>query len=97
MGPNIDWNRHRARDVDPYIRQSRLQEFLRPVLQSWRDENFTSPLSSFDGFCHLLGLENVGQYLRLRNAQQFEDWSLAPLDEEGKMLQKQMNLKFQVS
>ena len=55
-----------------------------------------SVLSSFSGFCHVLGLESVGPYLQARNAQQLSDWSEVNLDEEGKALQKQMNQKFQV-
>ena len=53
-------------------------------------------LSTFAGFCHALGLENVGPYLQARDAQNLSEWSEINLDEEGKALQKQMNLKFQV-
>lgn len=54
-------------------------------------------VSTFDGFCRVLGLESVGPYLRAREAQKLDDWSIAPLDETGKSLQKQLNSKFQVS
>ncbi|KAL1958950.1 hypothetical protein VTO42DRAFT_3503 [Malbranchea cinnamomea] len=85
----------RARDIDPFVRQSRLESFLQPIIQAWCDEEIKTVLSSFSGFYHSLGLENVGPYLQARNAQKLDNWSLVNLDEEGRALQKQMNLKFQ--
>lgn len=52
--------------------------------------------SSFDSFCHMLGLENVGPYMQSKQAHKFLDWSSVSLDNEGKLVQEEMTRKFQV-
>lgn len=52
--------------------------------------------STFEGFCGLLGLQNVGPYMQSKQAQKFEDWSEVTLDTEGKQVQEEMTRKFQV-
>lgn len=52
--------------------------------------------SSFEGFCNMLGLKNVGPYMNTRQAQKLEDWTSVPLDDEGKCIQEEMTRKFQV-
>jgi exportin-5 len=52
--------------------------------------------STFEGFCNLLGLQNVGPYMQSRQAQKLEDWTEAALDPEGKAVQEEMTRKFQV-
>lgn len=52
--------------------------------------------SSFEGFCGMLGLQNVGPYMQKNQAQKLEDWSTVPLDNEGKQIQETMTRKFQV-
>lgn len=44
----------------------------------------------------MLGLQNVGPYMRKNQAQKLEDWSAVPLDNEGKQIQETMTRKFQV-
>ena len=78
------------------MRQRRLESFLQPLRESWGNEEFKNVVSTFDGFCRVLGLESVGPYLRVRDAQKLDDWSVAPLDDAGKALQKELNSKFQV-
>lgn len=53
--------------------------------------------SSFQGFCALLGLQNVGPYMRRREADKLEDWSSVPLDNQGRQIQEEMTKKFQVA
>jgi exportin-5 len=43
----------------------------------------------------MLGLQNVGPYMRKNQAQKLEDWSAVPLDNEGKQIQETMTRKFQ--
>ncbi|KAJ5820132.1 hypothetical protein N7474_005723 [Penicillium riverlandense] len=86
----------RANNVDPFLRQSRLSSFLEPIRQAWQDEEFKRMSSSFDGFCHMLGLENVGPYMQGKQAHKFLDWSSVSLDNEGKLVQEEMTRKFQM-
>ncbi|KAF4200969.1 hypothetical protein CNMCM8927_002264 [Aspergillus lentulus] len=85
----------RANNVDPYLRETRLKSFLEPITQAWQEEEFRSTSSSFEGFCDMLGLQNVGPYMRKNQAQKLEDWSAVPLDNEGKQIQETMTRKFQ--
>ncbi|KAJ9237889.1 hypothetical protein DTO169E5_5060 [Paecilomyces variotii] len=85
----------RASNVDPYLRETRLQAFIDPVRQAWQNEEFKSMSSSFGGFCNLLGLDKVGPYMQAKQAQKIEDWSTVPLESEGKQIQEEMSAKFQ--
>ncbi|KAK2744008.1 hypothetical protein FQN57_004461 [Myotisia sp. PD_48] len=84
----------RARNVEPYLRQSRLRAFLEPIRQAWADESMKQILHSFQGFYEVLGLSKVHPYLQKRQAQKVEDWSTIQLDPEGKSLQEELNQKF---
>ncbi|KKK25029.1 hypothetical protein P175DRAFT_0560730 [Aspergillus ochraceoroseus IBT 24754] len=85
----------RANNVDPYQRQSRLTSFVEPIKQAWQEEELRNLCSSFDGFCNMLGLQNVGPYMQSRQAQKQADWSVVVLDGEGKRVQEEMTRKFQ--
>lgn len=91
-----DSGRQRAGNVDPYLRQTRLQSFVEPVKQAWANEEFKQVAASFDGFCALLGVKGVGPYLQARQAHKVEDWSTIALDEEGKQIQEDLTVKFRV-
>ncbi|KAJ5768461.1 hypothetical protein N7533_001044 [Penicillium manginii] len=86
----------RASNIDPNLRQQRLGAFLEPIREAWQDESFRQTSSSFDGFCRMLGLENVGSYMQAKQAYKFADWSEVILDEEGKVVQEEMTRKFQM-
>ncbi|KAM0091769.1 karyopherin [Aspergillus fumigatus] len=85
----------RANNVDPYLRETRLKSFLEPIRKAWQEEEFRTTSSSFEGFCDMLGLQNVGPYMQKNQAQKLEDWSAVPLDNEGKQIQETMTRKFQ--
>ncbi|MCJ1307753.1 hypothetical protein MMC25_001401 [Agyrium rufum] len=80
----------RAESVDEVEREQRLQGFLSSVVTQWQDERFASSLSSFEGFCDLLGMASLQPYLVARNVQTISDWYEQPLDDEGKALQTQL-------
>ncbi|EAS28945.3 exportin-5 [Coccidioides immitis RS] len=86
---------HRAKDVDPHLRQARLRSFIEPLRQAWANDQFRQIISTFQGFCEVFALDQVHPYLQARQAQNIEDWSVITLDEEGKRIQSQMNSKFQ--
>ncbi|KAL4740076.1 armadillo-type protein [Aspergillus similis] len=85
----------RANNVDPFLRQSRLASFVEPIKQAWQDNEIRNKCSTFEGFCNLLGLQNVGPYMQSKQAQKLADWSEVPLDAEGKQVQEEMTQKFQ--
>lgn len=86
----------RASNLDPNLRHSRLAGFLAPIREAWQDEEFRRMSSSFEGFCTMLGLENVGSYMQAKQAHKLEDWSSVALDNEGKLVQEEMTRKFQM-
>ncbi|BCS22295.1 karyopherin MSN5 [Aspergillus puulaauensis] len=85
----------RANNIDPYLRQSRLASFLEPIQQAWQDDELRNMCSTFEGFCSMLGLQNVGPYMQSKQAQKLADWSEVTLDAEGKQVQEEMTQKFQ--
>ncbi|RMJ25119.1 hypothetical protein PHISP_04018 [Aspergillus sp. HF37] len=85
----------RANNVYPSLRESRLISFVDPIRHAWQDEEFTRMCSSFEGFCILLGLQDVGPYLQMKEARNIEDWSSTPLDPQGRRVQEEMTKKFQ--
>ncbi|KAJ5930247.1 hypothetical protein N7466_005740 [Penicillium verhagenii] len=86
----------RANNIDPNLRISRLASFLEPIREAWQDEEFCRMSSSFEGFCSMLGLENVGSYMQALQAHKLSDWASAPLDSEGRIVQEEMTKKFQM-
>ncbi|EFE42128.1 hypothetical protein TRV_03128 [Trichophyton verrucosum HKI 0517] len=85
----------RARSVDPYIRQARLNSFVEPIKQAWTNQELKLVLGSFKGFYDVLGLDKVHPYLQKREAQKIEDWTAVPLDAEGIHIQEDLSKKFQ--
>ena len=81
---------HRATNMDSLPREARLEQFLQPLMEQWHDPLIGQSLSSFEGFGQLLGLGSLQQYLSTRAVNNIPDWSLHPLDNEGKTLQLNM-------
>lgn len=73
-----------------------MQTFVQPTVAQWRDDRLASSLSSFRGFCVLLGLGGLEQYFINRNLHQVTDWAAYPLDEEGKVLQARVKKSLEV-
>jgi exportin-5 len=48
---------HRASAVDSQARLDRLQQIIQPVVDIWQDPQLTEALSTFSGFCSVVGLE----------------------------------------
>ena len=61
----------------------------------------TTSLSSFGGFCDLLGLSDLQNYLITRKVHLIDDWGAYPLDDEGKQLKARidaaLDVRFSVS
>ena len=81
---------HRATTIEASVRDSRLDQFLQPLVDRWRSPGLSQGLSSFTEFNALLGLGNLQEYLLSRSVNQIQDWSSHPLDDEGRILQNHM-------
>lgn len=69
---------------------------MEPIKQAWQDDELRNMCTTFEGFCNMLGLQNVGPYMQSKQAQKLADWSEVTLDAEGKQVQEEMTRKFQV-
>ena len=54
-------------------------------------------LSSFEGFCEILGLGKVGEYLKSHRVHEIQDWGTIQLDAEGLAIQSELSDRFRVS
>ncbi|KAL8711046.1 MAG: hypothetical protein Q9220_004427 [cf. Caloplaca sp. 1 TL-2023] len=81
---------HRAVSVDSQSRQERLQTFLQPLVAQWQSSELSNSVASFNDFFKLLGCDGIQQYISERAIHQIPDWSMHPLDDEGKSLQSHM-------
>ncbi|KAF7912211.1 uncharacterized protein EAF01_001232 [Botrytis porri] len=81
---------HRNSKIDPEIRLQKLQGFLTPVQASWQDSEMNHAVEGFSGFCDLLGLNRVRDFLVTRRVHEIQDWSTYQLDSEAQSIQKDM-------
>lgn len=66
------------------------------MISQWQSDSLGRSLSSFDGFCELVGLGGIQHYISARGLHQVHDWPSHPLDEEGKLLQVHMQNAIEV-
>ncbi|KAJ6258911.1 Exportin-5 [Drechslerella dactyloides] len=83
-----------TKQIDPQLRIRTLESHLTPIIEDWCRPELTEMLSSFDGFCRLLMLNQVEEYLHTRKANQIRDWSAHELDAEGQTLQSHLTDKY---
>lgn len=88
---------HRATEIEPEARLQKLHAFITPVQQLWQNPEMNEALSSFDGFCELLGLDRVRNYLVSRHVHEIQEWGLYQLDEEGQAIQKELDGRVKVA
>ncbi|KAI4855273.1 hypothetical protein E4T45_03292 [Aureobasidium sp. EXF-8846] len=84
---------HRASAVDSQARLTRLQQIIQPVIETWQDPQLTEALSTFSGFCSVIGLEGLPEYLSKQRFASVQDWPSQPLDQEGKARQTDVQMK----
>lgn len=73
---------------------ARLEEYIMPIKQAWSEPTLTSALQTFQGFCNVIGLDSVQEYLISRQVHTIPDFSAHPLDPEGQALQAALNERF---
>lgn len=88
---------HRATKIDPDIRLAKLKVFVSPVQELWQNREMDEAISSFGGFCELLGLDKVRNYLVSRRVHEIQDWGLFQLDAEGQAIQKELDERVKAS
>lgn len=88
--------RHRATDYNEQQREMRLEQTLQPIMSQWQDESLSRSLPSFDGFCELVGLGGIQNYIAVRDLHRIQNWSAHQLDEEGKLHQLHMQKSIEV-
>ncbi|KAF7876418.1 hypothetical protein EAF04_001510 [Stromatinia cepivora] len=81
---------HRNSKIDPEIRLQKLKGFLTPVQTSWQDPEMNKAIEGFTGFCNLLSLNRVRDFLVTRRVHEIQDWSAYQLDSEAQSIQKDM-------
>ena len=84
---------HRASAVDSQARLARLEQIIQPVVETWQDPQLTEALSTFSGFCNVVGLGGLPEYLTAQRYASVQDWSNQPLDQEGKARQTDVQMK----
>lgn len=87
---------HRASNVSPEIRLQKLRGFIDPVLQVWRSPELGASVSSFAGFCDLLGLNKVQNYLMSHRVNEIQNWAQYTLDADGQSIQAELEERLKV-
>jgi exportin-5 len=82
---------HRATKIDDDARLQKLHGFISPVQHLWQNPEMNQAISSFSGFCGLLGLGRVRDYLVSRRIHEIQEWGLYQLDAEGQSIQKELD------
>lgn len=83
--------------MDATLRETRLNSFLQPTIDAWQSSELTNALSSFGGFCDIIGMAHIQQYFTKRAVHNIQNWSAYPLDDEGLSLRAQLLDAFEVS
>lgn len=78
-----------AEGIDGSVRKDRLQSFIQPLEQAWRERS--DVLASFEDFVRHGAFDHVGPYLTSIKALVSNDWTLVPLDEQARSIQATMD------
>lgn len=97
--PSIGLTRysHRATKIDSESQLKKLRSFIGPVQLLWENPELKEAISSFGGFCELLGLNKVKDYLVSRHVHEIPEWGLYQLDGEGQAIQKDLDERVKVN
>jgi exportin-5 len=87
---------HRAKNIAAEVRLQKLQGFIDPVQQLCQSPDLENSISSFPGFCDLLGLNKVQQYLMSHRVHEIQDWAQYALDADGQAIQAELEERLKV-
>ena len=63
----------------------------------WNNDGLKQALSSYGGFCELLGLDRAQKYIAQHRIHEIGDWGSVDLDAEGRALQDDLEERQTVS
>jgi len=66
------------------------------VQQLWKNPEMDEALSTFGGFCELMGLTKIRDYLVTRRVHDVQEWGMYQLDAEGQGIQKELDERVKV-
>lgn len=78
---------HRCSTLDRESQENRMRQLLTQVKDAWENSEFTSSVSSFQGFCNTLGMAQLPDFLSANNFRGVQDWSDQPLSSDGQAMQ----------
>ncbi|KAI1332189.1 ARM repeat-containing protein [Xylariaceae sp. FL0255] len=84
---------HRSRRLDQSMKVQKLRGFLEPIQAQWQDTRLKQSLSSHASFFELMALDKAQEYLTRKRMHEFDDWGSVDLDEEGKVLQAELEAR----
>lgn len=87
---------HRNSSLSIDIKVDRLKSMVQPMADEWADPALQKHLSSFEGFCELLGMGQLTDFLAKNHFQDVRDWSAQNLSDEGKELQSTIASRIEV-
>ncbi|KAG8625378.1 hypothetical protein KVT40_007129 [Elsinoe batatas] len=85
----------RTVQLDEQSRLAQLQPLLEPIAINWSDESLAQGASSFEGFCEVIGLSKLTNYVEQAKFGETADWANTPLDDAGTYIQKLINQKLE--
>ncbi|RKF77437.1 Protein MSN5 [Golovinomyces cichoracearum] len=81
---------HRNTKLDAETCYEKLTSFIEPIQNLWQNPLLDQALLSFNGFCNVLGLDKVKEFLISRRVHEINEWSSYQLDAEGRAIQKEL-------
>lgn len=81
---------HRTTKLSAESKVQKLSEFVDPVKAQWKKPEVQQSLASHSSFCEFLALDKAQAYLVSHRASDVQDWGSCALDEEGKVLQAEL-------
>ncbi|KAF4549714.1 Hypothetical protein D9617_20g027700 [Elsinoe fawcettii] len=85
----------RTVQLDEQSRLTQLQPLLEPIATEWSDDNLAQSVASFEGFCELVGLSKLTNYIEQAKFYESSDWGERSLDDAGAYIQKLINQKLE--
>ncbi|KKA28011.1 hypothetical protein TD95_004848 [Thielaviopsis punctulata] len=81
---------HRANDLSFEEKMPRLVSFVEPTFEQWKNPQLLEAISTYEGFCQMMGLDKAQQYLASRKVHEIKEWGDCKLDEEGLRIQAEL-------
>ncbi|KAL5597030.1 hypothetical protein BROUX41_006302 [Berkeleyomyces rouxiae] len=87
---------HRATELSYEQRMTKLLSFVEPTFEQWKSPQLLEAVSTYQGFCQMLGLDKAQQYLASHRVNEVAEWGDCKLDEEGLRIQAELEERQQM-